>query len=84
MKIAVLGGGNGSLRRRPTLSTARHEVGFWRRNASAFRPVLEAGTVRTRDFAGTREVAIARPTTTAAGLVMPPAADALSKARRIE
>ncbi len=63
MKVAVLGGGNGSYAAAADLSAAGHEVRFWRRDARAFRPVLEAGIIRMRDFTGVRDVAIARPTT---------------------
>jgi opine dehydrogenase len=63
MKIAVLGGGNGSYAAAADLSAAGHDVRFWRRDAEAFRPVLETGTIRLRDFAGVRDVAIAQPTT---------------------
>ena len=63
MKIAVLGGGNGSYAAAADLSDAGHEVRFWRRDADAFRPVLEARTIRRRDFSGTRDIKIAQPTT---------------------
>jgi opine dehydrogenase len=63
MKIAVLGGGNGSYAAAADLSAAGHEVRFWRRDAEAFRPVLEGGTIRMRDFIGVSDVTIARPTT---------------------
>jgi opine dehydrogenase len=63
MKIAVLGGGNGSYAAAADMSAAGHEVRFWRRDAEAVRPVLDTGTVRMRDFIGTRDVPIARPTT---------------------
>jgi opine dehydrogenase len=62
MRIAVLGGGNGSYAAAADLSAAGHEISFWRRNADALRPVLETGAIRMRDHAGTRDVAIARPT----------------------
>ncbi len=62
MRIAVLGGGNGSYAAAADLSAAGHEVSFWRRNADALRPVLETGAIRMRDHAGTWDVAIARPT----------------------
>jgi opine dehydrogenase len=62
MKIAVLGGGNGSYAAAADLSAAGHEVRFWRRDADALRPVLEGRTIRLRDFTGTRDVQIARPT----------------------
>jgi opine dehydrogenase len=63
MKIAVLGGGNGSYAAAADLSEAGHEVRFWRRDASAFAPLVETGTIRLRDFRGVRDVRIARPTT---------------------
>lgn len=63
MKIAVLGGGNGSYAAAADLSEAGHEIRFWRRDADAFRVVLDSRTIRLRDFAGTRDVRIALPTT---------------------
>ena len=63
MKIAVLGGGNGSYAAAADLSAAGHEVRFWRRNGDAFQPVIETGTIRMRDLTGARDVPIARPTT---------------------
>lgn len=61
MKIAVLGGGNGSYAAAADLSDLGHEVRFWRRNRAAFIPVLESGMIRLRDSQGTRNVPIARP-----------------------
>jgi opine dehydrogenase len=62
MKIAVIGGGNGSYAAAADLSEAGHEVRFWRRNREAFRPVLETGAICLRDLTGTREVRISCPT----------------------
>jgi opine dehydrogenase len=62
MKIAVLGGGNGCYAAAADLSEAGHEVRFWRRDSDAFKPVLESGTIRLRDFKGVRDVRIALPT----------------------
>ena len=62
MKIAVLGGGNGSYAAAADLSEAGHEVRFWRRDAAALEPVRASGTIRVRDFQGVRDVRIARPT----------------------
>ena len=62
MKIAVLGGGNGAYAAAADLSEAGHEVRFWRRDAAAFRPVLDGGSIRLRDVKGVRDVRIARPT----------------------
>ena len=63
MKIAVLGGGNGSYAAAADLSEAGHEVRFWRRDQAAFSPILETRTVFVRDFAGRRAVPIPFPTT---------------------
>jgi len=63
MKIAVLGGGNGSYAAAADLSEAGHEVRFWRRDEAAFRPVLETRTIVVRDFAGQRAVQIPLPVT---------------------
>jgi opine dehydrogenase len=63
MKLAVLGGGNGSYAAAVDFSEAGHEVRFWRRDADAFKPVLESSTIRLRDFHGVRDVRITHPTT---------------------
>jgi opine dehydrogenase len=63
MKIAVLGGGNGSYAAAADFSEAGHEVRFWRRDAAALAPVLDSGSITLRDFKGIREVRIAKPTT---------------------
>jgi opine dehydrogenase len=63
MKIAVLGGGNGAYAAAADLSDAGHEVRFWRRDRDAFRPVLDGGSIRLRDFKGVRDVRIAWATT---------------------
>lgn len=62
MKVAVLGGGHGCYAAAAELSEQGHEVWFWRRDAEAFAPVLEGGTITVRDFRGTRAVTIAHPT----------------------
>ena len=62
MKIAVLGGGNGSYAAAADLSEAGHEVRFWRRDGAALEPVRASGTIRIRDFEGVRDVKIALPT----------------------
>ncbi|HEU5018911.1 MAG TPA: NAD/NADP octopine/nopaline dehydrogenase family protein [Pseudolabrys sp.] len=62
MKIAVLGGGNGSYAAAADFSDAGHEVRFWRRDHAALVPVLEGGTIRLRDSQGVRDIRIARPT----------------------
>ena len=62
MEIAVLGGGHGCYAAAAHLSEQGHRVRLWRRDAQALRPVLQTGKITLRDFAGTREVAIATPT----------------------
>lgn len=59
MKIAVLGGGNGSYAAAADLSEQGHEVRFWRRSAAALEPARAAGSIRLRDVNGQRDVAIA-------------------------
>lgn len=62
MDIAVLGGGHGCYAAAADLSAAGHVVRFWRRDAAAFAPVLERGSVTVKDVDGRHEVPIARPT----------------------
>ena len=63
MRIAVLGGGHGCYAAAAELSEKGHEVWFWRRDADAFAPLLEQGTITVTDYRGTRCVPIAHPTT---------------------
>ncbi|MEK9647083.1 MAG: glycerol-3-phosphate dehydrogenase, partial [Alphaproteobacteria bacterium] len=42
MKVAVLGGGHGCYVAAADAAEAGHSVRFWRRDADAFAPVLEA------------------------------------------
>lgn len=62
MEIAVLGGGHGCYAAAAELSEKGHRVRFWRRDADALAPVLESGSIEVKDFRGTRDVAIALPT----------------------
>jgi opine dehydrogenase len=62
MKIAVLGGGNGSYAAAAELTEKGHEVRFWRRDAAAFGPVLENRRITVKDWQGKREVSIALAT----------------------
>jgi opine dehydrogenase len=62
MEIAVLGGGHGCYAAAADLSERGHRVRFWRRDAAAFKPVLDAGTVALKDVDGTRAIRIAAPT----------------------
>lgn len=58
MKIAVLGGGNGSYAAAADLTENGHQVRFWRRDAAAFGPLRTTGIIELRDAAGSREVKI--------------------------
>ena len=62
MKIAVLGGGNGSYAAAADLAEQGHEVRFWRRDAAAFAPVLASQSITLKDIDGRREVKLARAT----------------------
>ncbi len=62
MEIAVLGGGHGCYAAAADLSAQGHRVRFWRRDAAAFKPVIETGIVTVKDFDGARPVKIALPT----------------------
>lgn len=59
MRIAVLGGGNGSYAAAADFSEAGHEVRLWRRDAEALRDLGETKTLCLRDFKGSRSVPIA-------------------------
>jgi opine dehydrogenase len=62
MRIAVLGGGNGSYAAAADLAEQGHPVRLWRRDAAAFAPVLESGRLWLKDFHGRREVRLERAT----------------------
>ncbi|MEX0284473.1 MAG: NAD/NADP octopine/nopaline dehydrogenase family protein [Paracoccaceae bacterium] len=60
MKIAVLGGGNGSMAAAADLTDQGHEVTLWRRNASALAGLQAAdNTLTLKDFRGERPVQLA-------------------------
>jgi opine dehydrogenase len=64
LRIAVLGGGNGSFAAAGDMALAGHEVRFWRRDAAAVAAHRAAGGVITvRDAAGTHETRPALITT---------------------
>lgn len=69
MDIAVLGGGHGCYAAAADLSAAGHRVRFWRRDAAAFKAVLDGKKIAVKDVDGRREVAIAAPTTDLAAAV---------------
>ncbi len=58
MKIAILGGGNGSYAAAADLAEAGHDVRLWRRDAQALVEV--AGGLLLKDRAGLREVRLAQ------------------------
>ena len=62
MRIAVLGGGNGSYAAAADLAEQGHEVSFWRRDVAALQPVLQSGAIVLKDEHGTRPVKLARVT----------------------
>ena len=62
LKIAVLGGGHGCYAAAADMAEAGHEVRFWRRDAAALTPVIDAGVITLKDHAGTRPVPIALAT----------------------
>ena len=63
MRVAVLGGGNGSYAAAADLAEQGHEVRFWRRDAAALAPVLASQSIVLKDAKGRREVKLARATT---------------------
>jgi len=63
MEVAVLGGGHGCYAAAADAAEAGHYVRFWRRDAAAFRPVLESGAILVSDGKGRREVPVALATT---------------------
>lgn len=64
MKIAVLGGGNGSAAAAVDLSEQGHEVRWWRRNGDAQAALRgQDNTLTLKDFNGARPIRIATVTT---------------------
>jgi len=60
MRIAVLGGGNGSMAAAGDFALAGHAVRFWRRDKAAVTAHRAAGrTVAIKDFAGRHEAKVA-------------------------
>ncbi|MCO5099984.1 MAG: NAD/NADP octopine/nopaline dehydrogenase family protein [Burkholderiaceae bacterium] len=66
MRIAVLGGGNGSHAAAADLAEQGHEVRLWRRDRRALAPLIDSPRIALVDHAGRREVAIERATPDAA------------------
>jgi opine dehydrogenase len=64
MKIAVLGGGNGSFAAAGDFALAGHEVRLWRRDAQAVAAHrASGGAITVKDFAGKHEAKLALITT---------------------
>ncbi len=56
MRIAVLGGGNGSFAAAGDFALAGHEVRLWRRDKAAVEAhCADGGTIALKDFAGAHE-----------------------------
>lgn len=68
MKIAVLGGGNGSYAAAADFAEAGHDVRWWRRNREDFVEIANAGGIILTDFKGSRPVKIV-PTDDLAGAI---------------
>ncbi len=62
MRIAVLGGGNGSYAAAADLAEQGHEVRLWRRDTRALAPLIESPRIVLVDHRGRREVRIDRAT----------------------
>ncbi|MBO6776046.1 MAG: NAD/NADP octopine/nopaline dehydrogenase family protein [Marinibacterium sp.] len=63
MKIAVLGGGNGSMAAAADLTHQGHEVTLWRRNTDGIAALQAANnTLTLKDFVGERPVRLAQVT----------------------
>lgn len=70
MRVAVLGGGNGSFAAAGDLALAGHEVQLWRRDAAAVAAQHAAGDIVTvKDYQGRREAKLALVTADVAAAV---------------
>ncbi|MEO4001430.1 NAD/NADP octopine/nopaline dehydrogenase family protein [Mesorhizobium sp. CAU 1732] len=58
MKIAVLGGGNGSYAAVADFTEAGHDVAWWRRDRASFADIAAAGAITVTDHQGSRKVAV--------------------------
>jgi len=66
MEVAVLGGGHGCYAAAADAAEAGHNVRFWRRDADAFKPVLDSTSLLVSDGKGRRDVPLALATTNVA------------------
>ena len=62
MRIAVLGGGNGSYAAAADLASLGHEVCLWRRDRQQLQPLLATRRLGLTDCSGRREVLLAAVT----------------------
>ncbi len=70
MRIAVLGGGNGSMAAAADLKDQGHHVHLWRRNAAGVQELQDAdNTLTLKDFKGERQVRIDRVTNDIGGAI---------------
>ncbi len=70
MRIAVLGGGNGSFAAAGDMALAGHDVRLWRRDAEAVRAHNAAGgTITVKDFRGRHEAKLSLVTNDIAAAV---------------
>jgi len=58
MRVAVLGGGNGSFAAAADLSQLGHEVSLWRRDAAGLEALMRSRRLILRDASGRREVVL--------------------------
>lgn len=58
MRVAVLGGGNGSFAAAADLSELGHEVSLWRRDAAALEALMRTRRLFLQDASGRREVVL--------------------------
>jgi len=70
MRIAVLGGGNGSLAAAADLADQGHQVRLWRRDGDAVEALRQRGnTLTVKDYQGAREVQLAEVTSNIADAI---------------
>ncbi len=58
MKIAVIGGGNGSYAAAADFAEAGHDVRWWRRDRDSYSEIAAAGGITLTDHKGSRQVAV--------------------------
>lgn len=58
MKVAILGGGNGSTAAVADLTEAGFKVRWWRRNMKNFGAVAQTRMITVTDFQGTRQISV--------------------------